>query len=792
MDKLLKQAKDAFKDANEWRNSNAERWEEDYRFARLGEQWDDDIKKIREEEKRPLWTYNLMPSFIRQVTNDARQNKPQIKVFPVDDSSDPDTAQILNGLLRSIQVASNADAAYDTAIDFAASMGVGYFRVDLDYARNDTFDLDIKINRILNPMSVVQDPFSTAVDSSDWNSCFVVDTMTKEQFETEYPDAKAVDWDTLDGSSETDELWFVDEKVVVAEWWTREEVPRKLYKMSDGSVIDQETLDAQQDMFLIEGISIVDQRVALGYKVMQHKLTGVEILESKEWPGQYIPVVPVYGEEVAWNGDRQFLSLIHFSKDAQRAYNAAETHKTEMLALAPKVPFIGPAGAFDADDNWSRANQANLPYLEYDAEAVARAGGMPPQRQQNMDISPGAIQLTMDANENMKRIMGIHDAGLGAPSNEISGRAILYRQREGDTSTFHFPDNLNRAIQHTGKIIVDLIPKIYTRERMVRILGEDGSPTNVPVNQPVIEQEEGDEVSYLPVTEEQTPLGVVYKTTYNLELVPDGVIPKVFDLTAGKYDVVVQSGPSYTTKRQESADQMMQLVSSFPQAAPLLGDILAKNLDWPEADEIKRRLQTLLPPEIRGKGDPKVQQLELALEALKQELQAANDDRAERVAKVQVELEKVKTEQEEARIKAYDAETKRMKVQAEIGTGEEDMASFETRQMEMAHEAQQRELDRELEREKMLFAAATPEAMAHSQAIASMKYTGRSPEQNAAESMSAQSNQFLADALAQMAASQAQLAQAVERLSAPKRVIRDENGEPIGVETVDVYGPPQE
>lgn len=780
IDEQLKEAKEAFKEAHEWRQPNVEHWEEDYKFSRLGEQWEDDIVRERDLQKRPLWTYNLMPSFIRQVTNDARQNKPQIRVFPVDDNSDTDTARILNGLLRSIQVSSNADAAYDTALDFAASMGVGYFRVDLDYSHNDTFDLDIRINRILNPLSVFPDPYATAVDSSDWNSCFVVETMSKDQFEAEYPDAEPVNWDSLDSESETDCLWFQDDKVVVAEWWRREEVVRTIYKMSDGSIIDAETLETNADMYAVEGISVVDQRDALGFKVTQHKMSGAEILETKDWPGQYIPIVPVYGEEVAWNGDRHFLSLIHFSKDAQRAYNAAETLKTEMVALAPKTPWIGPAGAFDADANWKYINQSNVPYVEYDADVVMKAGGMPPQRQPMSDIPVGAMQLTMDANENMKRIMGIHDAGLGAMSNETSGRAILYRQREGDTSTFHFPDNLNRSIQHTGKILVDLIPKIYDRPRMVRILGEDDTPTNVPINQQVIEQEDGDEVTYTPV--------------YNLEMAPDGVVPRVFDLTTGKYDVVVQSGPSYTTKRQESADQMMQLVTGFPQAAPLLGDIMAKNLDWPEADEIKRRLQTLLPPEIRGKGDPKVQQLEIALQAMKQELQAANDDRAERVAKVQAELAKIETEKQEAAIKAYDAETKRMKVQAEIGQegSGEDMASFETRQMELAHEARERELDRQLDREKAMLSAGSPEVMAHQQAVASMMYTGRSPEQNAAEAMSAQSNDALANALAQMAGAQSALAAAVERLGAPKRVVYDGEGNPVGVEPVDMNGPPQE
>jgi len=682
MDDVLKEAKEFFEAAESAEAENRERWIEDMRFGRMGEQWDPRVVAARQREERPCWTFNMFPAFIRQVTNDARQNKPQIKVYAVDDESDDDTAEILNGLIRSVQVQSNADAAYDTAIDFAASMGVGYFRVNVDYAAYDSFDMDITVDRMTNPLAVYGDPTSTAVDSSDWNTCFVTDLLTEKQFEQMFPGKEKIDWDSISSLDKSDTLWFEENAVRIAEFWKRDEIDTEFLMLSDKQVLEQSVYEKQRGMFDAEGIMVEATRPGKAYKVKQYKMNGHEILEENDWLGRYIPIIPVYGEEVIIEGDRKFFSLTHFAKDAQRSYNAWRTYTTEVVALAPKAPWVGPAGAFDVDaERWATANTQNHAYLEYDADAVARAGGMPPQRQPFAGIPAGALQEAMSASGDMKSVIGIHEAGLGEKSNERSGVAIRARQQEGDTSTFHFADNLNRAIQHAGKIIVDLIPKVYTRPRMARILGMDGSAKRVPLNQEVIPKEdENGEVQYLPA--------------YNLEEMPDGVVPRIFDMTTGKYDVVCESGPSYNTKRQEAADQMLELMRGWPEAGRLIGDLLAKNLDWPEADEIKKRLQHLLPPELKGKGDPKVAEAMKVIEALKAELQAASDDKQERMAKVQTDIKKVE-------IDSFKAQTDRMKANAEIAgkLTEEDNPdnSFELERMKMDHTSREKALDRGLQ-----------------------------------------------------------------------------------------------
>lgn len=617
-DDILSEARDAFTLALEVEADNRVDALDDLEFARLGEQWPREVRVQREKENRPCLTINRMPSFIRQVVNDARQNKPQIKVRPVDSGADMQTAEIINGLIRNIEYTSNADVAYDTAAENAITMGFGYIRVGIEYAHDDTFDRDIVIERVGNPFTVYADPRSQAADSSDWDCAFITELVKKDEFERRYKGAEAVNWDS-EGYGNLRDPWITDDSVLVAEYWKRREVEREIHLLSDGTVIDADRYEAAKDVFEAVGITVQQSRTTRSHKVTQYILTGAEVLETNEWAGRYIPIVPVYGDEVNVEGKRYFRSLIRDAKDAQRMFNYWRTTSTELVALAPRAPWVGPKGAFATDAaKWATANTANHPFIEYD-------GGIAPQRQPFSGVPAGALQEALNASDDMKSIMGLYDASLGARSNETSGRAIMARQREGDVSTFHFIDNLSRAIRHVGRIVLDLIPAVYTGQRIVRVLGQDGSAKTVPLGQPV-QQEDG--------------------------------TMRVFDLTAGKYDLTVEAGPSFTTRREEAVAQMTELIRAFPQAAPVLGDILARNLDWPEADEIAARLKALLPPQVQG-NDPRVQQAMAQIQALTQQLQSLQADKSMEAQKLQLEAEKV-------RIDAFKAETDRIKASADI------------------------------------------------------------------------------------------------------------------------------
>lgn len=619
---LLASGKKAFQRCQDQESENRKTALEDIRFARLGEQWPDAIRTEREAAFRPCLTINKMPAFIRQVVNDARQNKPSIKVHPADSKADPKTAEIINGLIRNIEYTSNADVAYDTAGEQAVTSGFGYWRVGLDYAYADTFDMDLTIQRVSNQFSVYGDPNSTAADSSDWDVAFIVDRMPKEEFKRKYAGKKNTKDEPVTVDFDADQVWndwVNDDGVMIAEWWRREEVPTTAYLLSNGHTYTQEQFEDPdvQAGIAAGSLTITRQRDTTKHKVTQVIMSGADILEVNDWPGCFIPIVPVYGDEIIVEGKRYFRGLIHSAKDAQRMVNYWRSTSTELVALAPRVPYIGPEGAFDVDPNWSTANTKNHSYLEY-------GGATPPQRQPiDSGTAGGALQEALNASDDMKAIMGIYDASLGARSNETSGKAILARQREGDIATFHFIDNVARAIRHTGRILIDLIPKVYSGERIVRILGEDGSAETKKINAPAPEVDENGQ----PVRDETGQ-----------------VIMAMHDVTAGKYDLTVTTGPSFTTRREEAAAQMTELVRAFPQAAPFIADIMAKNFDWPGADEIAERFEAMNPM--------KQQQIPPQVQQALQELQA-------KVQELTGETQRLKDGHD---IKRFEAETKRMQV----------------------------------------------------------------------------------------------------------------------------------
>ena len=983
----IKDIEQMFRDDLDRESENRNDAQEDIRFAKLGEQWPEEVKNDRKKEGRPCLTINRCPSFLRQVVNDSRINSPQIKVKPVDDEADPETAEILGGLIRNIEYSSQADVAYDTALDSSASCGMGFFKIVTDYCDEQSFNQDIFIRRVTNPMSIVFDTYGESIDGSDWTHAAEVEWLPEGQFERKYgkkTEKASFSSDVIDNIN-ADE----SDLIRVASFWHVDESEEKLLMLSDGTVISEAEFNKPHPDFgvpfkvIAEEMGLVVARTRKGTKrTVKQYVCGADIIETNDWAGKWIPIVPVFGEEVFVDGKRYLKSLIRDIKDPQRMFNywrplaldtpiptptgwatmgmlkvgdevltetgkptkiigespvhlhrdcyrvtfddgssivadaqhpwpveeragrtakgfvwndriantdeltpgkhfiktpapldlphadlhidpyvfgvwlgdgtsacgritqadedieelrgliretgyvvgeakhyqgkagcfnvfglntklremgvrgdkhipanylraskaqreallqglmdtdgsidgkgqcsftsanpalakdfaelvrslgikavmckrvgrvrmwadgrAASEHadsyqfsftpsrtdtvfrlsrkvsiqkrerkehirrakryairsvervasvpvkciaigteshlflagegmipthntaSTELVALAPKTPFIGATGSFDTDaDKWATANVKSHAFIEYD-------GPQPPQRQPFVGVPAGVIQEALNAADDMKSIIGLYDASLGARSNETSGKAINARKVEGDISTFHFIDNLAKSISHGGRILVDLIPKIYDTERVIRIIGVDGETKNVPLKKP---------------TEHKG-------------------IERIFDLGVGKYDVAVDTGPSFTTQREETAQQMMELLRSYPAAAPVIGDLLAKNLNWPDADVISKRLKAMLPPHLQGdEGDSNlppeaVQQingLKKQMQGMGQQMQQGMGEFKKVMAELEsikadkmLDMERLKLDGRKVEIDAYNAETNRLKAQKEI------------------------------------------------------------------------------------------------------------------------------
>jgi hypothetical protein len=549
------EAKTRFKTAEEFEREDRVLMEEDFCFA-AGEQWPDSVESQRESDGRPCLTMNRLPQFISQVVGDARQNKPSIKIHPVDDFADQDTAEVIEGLVRHIESYSQASTAYLTAFEHAVTGGQGAWRISTKRDHKDPFVQDIHIERIVSPFAVYFDPNAKRYDKTDGNWCFVVEWITKEAFKDRYPKELDADWEHEFKRNDCSD-WMEGDKVRLAEYWCKKPKIKHIALMADGRRVDWEELDpATYDQ-------VQDVAETKSYEVVRYVMSGHKVLEGPEvFPGEFIPIVPVFGpEEFIGNRSRR-RGLIRYAKDAQRQYNYWQTTITEKVALAPKAPYIGTVEQFKGLERfWNSANTDNRAFIPYNPDPSAPGA---PQRNAPAAVNAAELQQAAQAVDDLKATTGIYDASLGNRSNENSGRAIIARQRQGDVSTYAWVDNLARSIELTGRIVIGLIPYVYDTQRAVRILGQDDSSQTVQINEPGLGQ--------------------------------DGLPALLNDLTRGKYDVTVTVGPSYATKRMEAAESMMAFMQAFPQAAQVAGDLVAKAMDWPGADEIGDRLEKTLPP----------------------------------------------------------------------------------------------------------------------------------------------------------------------------------------------------
>lgn len=541
-------------DQEQWNISAAM---DDLRFV-AGEQWPNEVAMERRRDGRPMLTSNQLPQFINQVTGDIRLNTPAIKVRPAGGKASKDIADVLTGLIRNIEAQSQAQDVYVNAAVSAARCGWGIFEIVTQYADDDTFEQDIRIKYEPNPLGVMFDPDAREQDKSDAKWAFRIIRLTYEEFKRLYPKASVTTWDQAKPLN-TGVIWFDAREMAIAEYWKKVPEKKTICQLQSGMVVEK----GEYDPAMGEPIS---EREVESHKVVKYILTGAEVLEGPfDWAGKDIPLIPVIGEEVNV-GDRVIRhGLVRFAKDPQRMYNYHITTAVEAHALAPKAPFLVTSEQIKGHEKlWRVANRRNLPYLTYTADV--KAPGPPQRSSPSTDIS-ASVGLAESAVQDLYRTTGIYPSALGAKSNEQSGKAILARQREADVGTYVYVDNLARAIAYCGRQLIDLIPKIYDTQRDLRILEDDGTEDMVTVNQVML-----------------------------------GIAEVQNNITIGKYDVVVDTGPSFSTKRAEASQAMMEFVRGAPELAPMVMDIIVDAQDWPYADKFSERLRRALPPGL----DPEV------------------------------------------------------------------------------------------------------------------------------------------------------------------------------------------
>jgi len=646
IDPIIDEAIDFLKLCNDADTMNRQEGLEDLKFVN-GDQWPVELQNSRNLESRPVLTINKLDGYCRQVTNQQRQQRPRIKVHATNNEADVKTADVIEGMCRHIEVNSNADNAYDTGFDHAVRMGWGYWRITTDYVKEDSFDQEIYIDAIPNPFTVYFDPNSERVDGSDAERCLITTMMSKAKFRKLYPDNDDGTSFTQRGTGDSQSEWITKEDIRIAEYFYVKRESATLYQLSDGTSKFAEGKDFRARLEAA-GIQIIGERKSFKRTIKWKKLTAMEVIEERDWPGTYIPVVPVYGRHVVIGDKRHKFGMIRHAKDAQRMYNFWQTTITESVALAPKAKWIMAEGQDEGHESeWAAANVKSFPLLRYKQTDIDGNTAPPPQRLQPEPPPAGVMAAAAGINTDIATLMGIYDPSQQLPGN-ISGKALNGQQQQVDLTNFDFYDNLTKSIAQTGKIILDLIPHIYDSQRVMRIIGDDGKPDLVQINQPT-QDEQG-----------------VYKVMH--------------DMTVGQYDVVMDTGPGFNSKRQAAVEAMMPLVNGNPELFKVAGDLVFRNMDFPGAEVIADRLAASNPMSQIDDKSPVPPQVQMQLKANQAQMQQMQQQlqQMQMVIKQRQDIEQVR----------QDAETKRVLIKETNRAHELELTNAERLQeMQMKMEA---------------------------------------------------------------------------------------------------------
>jgi hypothetical protein len=620
------------------------------------EQWPSNIAADRRSDGRPTLTINRIPQFVRQVTNQQRAMRQAVQVSPMDSQADVNTAEAIQGVIRNIENNSDADIAYSTGCEHQCIIGIGYWRVHTEWSDDDGFQQNIVIREIANPFQVFLDPARVRKDGSDTRFGFILDDVPKDEFIEKYGEDAYTTYNAFQTQGDRSPDWYPEGRCRTAEYFYKEITEEEICELKfpskdDPSKMEIVTLPSKvlpPEKDRPDTWKVLNRRTVQRATVKWARVTPAQVLEGNEdktagrlFPSKYIPIVQVLGDEINVNGERDLRGMVRDAKDPQRMYSFWASSLTEIIALTPRAPYIGVEGQFKGHETkWNNANRKSYAYLEVAPVSISGQQVGLPQRQQFEPAIQAIVQAFQLADNDLKAVMGLYDASLGSYGPEQSGKAILARQRQGEIGNSNYLDNLSRSIRHTGRIILDMMPRVLTPARIMRILGVDNNPKNILIHAGADRKE---------VETLATQQG----------------IENIYDISVGRYDVVMGSGPSFASRRQEAVNAMLELIKAQPEVAQFIGDLIVKNMDWPDAPEVAARLRRLVPPNILNDAagpasiPPEVQQQLQQLQQENQELKAGVVVDREKIAS----QERMKQQELEVRERIASMQTEAMMIQ---------------------------------------------------------------------------------------------------------------------------------
>lgn len=660
---IIDRAHKRFRECIEWEGPFRQRFKEDMRFLYADsdnqEQWNASVRAQRQIAGQVMVTINKTHTHWLHVVNQNKENKPEIQVSPTGESSSYESAQIFEQIIKRIEYISDAQTAYDVASGFQVGGGIGYWRLVTDYQDDRSFDQEIFIKQIPDPLAVYLDPMIKTQDGSDARFAFVFDDMPRKEAERKYGKILS----GVQGLGDMAEDWMRRDYIRVAEYYEKNESKEWLYAITgdDGTVTT-----VRESEMPPEGKDLIHQAMENGQNVQRRRVSkatinwylivGNQIAEKGVWAGKYIPIIRVPGEEIILEGRLDRKGIVRYLKDAQRAFNYNASAALEFGALQSKSPYMAPVEAIEGLENyWATANSQNHAFLPYN-HADENGNPIPQPERQQPPVSPPVFLEGMQAAEHeLMMASGQYEATFSAQGNEISGVSIEQRQKQGERVTFHYQDNLAKAIRFTGKQLIDLIPKIYDTRRIVRIMDDSGEESAIQVDphakQALQRQEDKEEAQ----------------------------VSAIFNPNVGEYDVVAKCGPNFDTRREKAFDAMTQLLAAQPMLANVIGDLYMGTADFPSADKLQERMRNWIAATNNGAlqegPDPQLvaaqQQLQQASQLI-QHLQMQLQDKTvhETIEKQRADMDalnhlalRMENERQDM-VNAFKAETDRLKVVA--------------------------------------------------------------------------------------------------------------------------------
>lgn len=674
--KIIERAKKRFLVCEEWEAEARSRFDYDYKFANGDAhnlyQWDNVVLQTRQNNLQPILTINKTQQHNLMIINDAKQNKPGVNVRPIGENASFEAAQIFQEVVRHIEYISNAENIYDWATTFQVQAGWGYWRIVTEYISPKSFDQEIYIRRIKDPRAVYLDPNINEIDGSDARFGFIFEDMPKDLYDEKYPDFKDVGWSTTFNNKP--DTWLNQNMVRVAEYFEKEQKRERFISFvipeqyeGAGTLIEdfwsnlpKEAIDLyneikKRESNLDDKDKTARERESLNDSIMWYKIAGDKIIDRSPWLGMYIPIVRLIGTETVIDNILDRKGHTRALINPQQIYNYNASANVEYGALQTKAPWLAPARAIEGfEEYYKTANQQNHSYLPYNHMDDDGNPIPAPSRPSAPQASPAYVEQLKIAQDEMMMVSGQYQAQFGENENAKSGIAINARQRQGDRATYHFIDNQAIAIRFTGKILIDLIPKIYDTKRVIRISASDGSIMNVTIdtNAPNAYQKVPPQEGQEPVTDKSQQMAEI-----------------IFNPLVGLYDVIADTGPSFATRRQEAFNALTQIAAQNKEFMQIAGDVLWKVADFPEAQVLAERWRKIIPPNITGDQlNPAVeQQMHAAADKIEQQL-AIIAKQAKEIAdkENQLDIERRRLDLEYRKEIAiqnrldYEAETKRL------------------------------------------------------------------------------------------------------------------------------------